>query len=320
MFYSNYLPVNIKRDNAAIHTVSHTYPIKLLEIAHNALVNNNNADNKVVITDGVVTFTEHPEHSWTIQDIYLAWEAYITADKNNFSFYTVCNPEGLPQLYVSKSFKNHRILVSALTLRSVLVSKQNLVRKISCMIDKKFSNIYCMDLYNTIESLESGSTKFLDAIIVNRDTDEEFMAVSPITTMYTDNTLWYAKDLTDEFRAIMDNPELVTESLKLEDGNFVRVDLSPGTWLPMPLEHVDNIIKLYDKLLDKKNNYLPICGDDYDTHFYISTNWRYLVRARTFEVVTIKSMHMKRLLQSYATASSVSVAELELMWMLAKTE
>lgn len=319
MFYSNYLPVNIKRDNAAVHTVDNIYPVKLLTLAHDALVNGN-IDGKVILSDGSVSFTEQPDICWSITDIYLAWEAYTLAEKNNFSFYAVCNPDGIPQLYISKSFKNHRILVNAMTFHSVLVSKMHLVRKISCMIDKKFSNMYCMDLYNTIESLEAGSTKFLEAIIVNRDTDEEYMAVSPITTMYTDNTLWYAQDLVAELREVYANPELTTESVAMVDGHFIRPDLKEGTWIPMSREHIGNVLNTYDRLLDKKNNYLAIYGDDYDTHFYVSTNWRYLVRARTFEVITIKSMHMKRLLQSYIAAGRVSVAELDLMWMLAKTE
>lgn len=320
MFFSNYLPVNIKRDNAAVHTVDNVFPVKLLTIAHEALVNNTNADGKVIFNDGTVSFSEHSNISWLISDIYMAWEAYSLAEKNNFSFYSVCNLEGIPQLFISKSFKNHRILVNAVTFHSILVSKQALVRKVSCMIDKKFPTMFCMDLYQTIEKLESGSTKYLDAIIVDRDTDDEYMAVSPITAMYTDNTLWYGADLISEYRDVLANPELKTKSAAIVDDHFIRPDLREGTWCPMPVEHVKGIVNLYDKLLAKKNNYIALYGDDYNTHYYVSTNWRYLVRARTFEVIVIKSLQMRQMLQKYATASSTPVAELELMWLLAKDE
>ncbi|MCM1235271.1 MAG: hypothetical protein NC489_34655 [Ruminococcus flavefaciens] len=273
---------------------------------------------KVLLENNMVTFAEEPEYKWTIPDVYLACEALHSAEENNFSFYTVSNKEGIPQLFVSKAFKQCRLLVNALTFRTVLVTKPNLVRRISVMIDMKYSNFYCMNLFDVISELENGASNYLDAIIVGRDTDDETMIVNPITTLYSDDNIYYAREMVEEYRTILSKSGEETEYVELADDMIRRKNVENFT--PISTAHAKNMVELYDKLLAKKCNYVDLVGDDYETHFYVSTNWRYLVSATTFECVVVTNINIKKLLQSYVAQSTTPVSDLTLCWMTARTE
>lgn len=319
MFYSNYLPVNVKRANAAVYTEAGVYPANLLALAKQALTCNDNANGQVVLRDdGYITFTEHSEHTWPIPDVYMACEAMDMAEKNNFSYYAILDSSGIPQLFVSKAFKSSRILVNALTMQTVLVTKTNLVRKISCMIDKRFSSSYCLNLFQVISNLEKGATKYLDALILDRGTQDETLMVSPVTTMYSDVTDMYGADLIDEFRQILSGEVTETDSVQAVEGGITRNELS--YWGVMSMEHIKLMCSTYDKLLAKKSNYLSLSDENYNFCYFISTNWRYLVNAKTFECLTIKNVNFRSLLQTYAASDTTPASDLNMLWMLAKTE
>lgn len=321
MFYSNYLPVNIGRKNEIVYTENATFPVPLLLLAKQALTENSNCGGKVLVEEGTVSFTEEPSYHWSIPDIFLACEAYDTAVKNKFSFYTVMNNKGIPQLFISKEFKRCRILVSAFTFKSVLVTKPNLVRKISCMIDHKYDNLYCMNLFDVIskeEANKSQKTEFIDAIIINRGMEDEYMVVNPIKTLYTDNTYTYGTDLIEEMRQLINNEAEETESLLYKDGCVIRKDLS--YWTPMSVDHCKNMVAMYDKYTSKKNNYIPLVGDDLEAHLYISTNWMYLINAATLECIKLNNAYLKKLVQCYAVREKTPTSELTMCWMLANTE
>ena len=318
MYFSKYLPVNIKRKNAAVHTDQGVYPAELVRMAHAALTDGTGLSSKVFHESGYITFPEHPEYRWTLPDVYLAYEALTTAEANNFSFYTVSNKDGIPQLFVSKAFKQCRLLVNALSFHTVLVTKPNLVRRVSAMIDMKFTNTYCMNIFDVISALESGSTKYLDAIIWCRDTEDETMIVNPITTLYADDNFNYDKYVVDDYRKLLQNPEAECEHVHIVDGMFARKDVVNFT--PVSQPHAKAMVELYDRLLAKKCNYVDLTGTDNETYYYVSTNWRYLVNARTFECVIVTNANIKKLLQSYVAAGQTPVGDLQMCWMIAIRE
>lgn len=318
MFYSSYLPVNIGRKNEFVYTDTEHYPVELLTLAKEALVTNTTCNGKVIVDNGLVTFTEHDEISWSIPSVYLAWEAYECAVKNKFSFYMVCNNEGIPQLFVSKEFRKSRILVSAFSFKSVLVKNVKMLKKISGMIDHKYSNMFCMNLFDVISKVESGYNRFLDAIIVNRDTVDQSMVVNPILTLYSEVTVDYLGELIEEFRQIINDETEQTESLSKIGNAIQRHDLS--YWPAMSMDFCKDLVDTYDRMLAKKNNYIPLNGGDYEPYLYVSTNWRYLVNASTLECLIIKNSYLKNLVQCYAAQDTSSIADLNMCWSLALTD
>lgn len=317
-YLSKFLPVNIKRVNAAVYTQNNMYPADLLLKAKAALINRNSQQSDVVFDDTGVTFIDHPEIQWAVPDIYLACEAYQVAVDNNFSFYTVRNKEGIPQLFVSKYFKGCRLLINAYTFETILVKKPELVKRVSSMVDKQYEAGYCVYIYKVISDLENGSTNYLDAIITGRGTEDECMVVNPITTLFADDNVYYDKPIIDDYRTLLENQDAETETVIIDDDMFQRKNVT--NFAPLPKSHVQNIVKMYDRLCAKKCNYINVIGDDWETYFYVSTNWRYFVNAKTFECIVIKNANIKRLLQMYVKNSTTPVEQLLLCWELAKTE
>lgn len=316
MFYSNYLPVNVRRTNCAVYSNEKVFPEDRLVRAY-TYISSGNADG-IMTTDGFITFIDAPEIKWTIPEIYCAYEAYITAKENNFSFYTVIGDDDVPNLFVSKAFRGHRILVNAFNMRSILLTNKLHVNKAASLIDRKVSSGYCNDFFCTMQAMESGKAKFLPAVLVNRDTPDEYISISPITALQSDISSVYFANVIEDMRKVRENPEAETETCYIKDKNLYRKDST--CYKPLPLDFVDYVIAVYDKLKEKKNNYLEINSDLYETELYFSSNQRYLVNARTFEVVVIKNQHTKQLLSLYAANANTPLSTIRLAWMLAKTE
>lgn len=319
MYLSKYLPVNIKRKNAAVHSQDKVFPAELLRTARSALRDDDGLGTAVVIENGLVTFPDAPQYQWSIPEVYLACEAMDVAEDNNFSFYVVSDKEGIPQLFVSKAFKQHRLLVNALTFRTVLVTDAKLVRRISAMIDRQFENVYCIHLFDVIDALENGATDYLDAVIYDRGGNDETMIVNPITTMHAEDNVYYSKEVIDEYRLLLKDPEAKdTEYVHIVDDMFERKNCKGFT--PVSSRHAKAMVELYDKLMTKKCNYECLMGTDHDCYYYVSTNWRYLVNANTFKCVIVKNSNLKKMLQSFVTRGEVPVAELNLLWLVAVEE
>lgn len=316
MYTSTYIPVNIHRTNCAIYSNEKSFPEDKLVKAYQSI--SGKTVSGVVLEDGYVTFVDAPEIRWTLPEIYLAYQAYDAAMQNNFSFYIVSNEVGIPQLFISKSFKGHRILVNAFTMQTTLLTDKQRVNKVASLIDKTASGRYCIDLFNTMRDLESGSAKFLPAIMLFRDTDEECLVVSPMTTILTEITNTYGADVISELRSILSGETEETESFKKTGDKIVRTD-SP-IYAPLPIDFAEYLVDLYDKIRSKKNNYLELLNEEHEPELYFSTNQRYLVNAKTFECIVIKNQHTKLLLSTYAAMDHVSKDQLAVTWMLAKTE
>jgi hypothetical protein len=307
----------MRRVNCAVYSAEKVFPEDKLRLAYSFITKH--PVEGVFVNNGCISFIDSPEILWTIPEIYLAYEAYSQAALNNFSYYVVKNSDGIPQLFISKAFKGHRLLVNAFTMKTIIIGQKLLVNKVASMIDKTTSNLYCVNLFNTLQAIETGSAKFLQAIIVDRDTEDEFLAVSPMTTCLSEMTTWYSKDIIDELRTVSENHETETESLKFEGDKIVRKDL-PNSWQPMSTEHVKYILETYDKTIEKKNNYICIYDEMSNPMLYFSTNYRYLVNADTFECVVIRNQHTKNLLVDFATRNNIQAGQLLMAWMLAKTE
>lgn len=314
MFQSNFIPVNIGRQNAAIYSEKGVYPAELLKAAR-AVLEIGESDANVIINDGIVSFISNPEYQWTIPNVYIACEALEVAEKNKFSYFIITNMEKVPQLFVSKSIRQHRLLINALSFDTVIVTKPNLVRKVAAMIDHQYTTVQCINTFETIRQLERSATSYLDALIVDRDTESETMCVSPITQMYTEIWEYYSNDMLEEVKPLLDGSATETENFRVEDKKLVW-KLNEGLQA-LPISHMLEMEALYERLMAKKCNYVCIMGDDMDCHYYVSTNWRFLVNAATFEARVIKNETLKNLLMNYARVSGTRVSELDMVWSLA---
>ena len=314
MFRSKYLPVNVKRCNSAVYTTTNCYPTDLLLQAEEALSHGKGLGTTVLLEDNNVTFVGSPEISWTVPDVYLACESLHVAENNN---YTVCDKEGVPQLFISKAFKKHRLVVLAFTFETVLVTKANLLKRVASMIDHTYDHNFCINFFYTVAALEDNKNKYLSGIIVGRDTEDEAMIVNPITTLYADNNIIYDKQVIEDYRTLLECPTAVCECVEIVDDLFQRKGRINFT--PVTKQHAKEMVELYDKMTAKKNNYIDLQNGTYDTLYYVSSNLRYLVNAQTFECVVVKNAYIKRLLQKYVNQGSTTL-DLIFCWRMANVE
>lgn len=317
MFISNYIPVNVNRTNCAVYSESKVFPKDKLMNAVAAL--KGDAVPGVVLEDGVVSFVDDPTTQWTVAEVYLANETLLVAEKNDFSFYMVRDSNGILQLFISKSFKRSRILINAFNMRSVLLTKPQLVNKAASIIDKTYNTAQCANIFNTLRDIENGAAKFLSAVICYRGTDSEILCVNPITTILSETQRMYPTEFIEELRKVMLDHECESELVRYEGGKYIPVE-NANTYDVMKESFVKDLIATYDRVMSNKSNYIPLNDENFNTRLYYSTNHRYLVNAETFECLIIKNQHTRSYLDYLATKMSISHDQLELVWMLARTE
>lgn len=316
MFNSNYIPVNIGRKCEAVYSDSKVFPVPMLVSAYK-LVSERVADNTCYIEDGLVKFRDS-QLVFSIEEVYLAYQAYITAARNQFSYFIVQDTEGAPVLFVSKAFKGCRLLVNAFNMHTLLIDNKQLVAKMAYLIDKKVTRLFAVDFFNLCNDLQTGRASYLSAIMVYRDTADAYMAVNPLMTQYSDTIDAYGVETLEEMRDIVENDAEVSGSLRIDGTNIYRDELN--YWPPLPVRYVKSLLSTYDMLLNRKSNYTPLLDQNYKTILYFSTNSKYLVNAQTFECIEIKNQHTRDMLNYFATNEVNDLSDLRLAWLVAKQE
>lgn len=318
MFISTYIPVNVNRTNCAVYSESKMFPRERLVAAAEKLQGGNPAG--VILEEGIISFIDDTSIQWTVAEVYLAYETLKIAEENDFGFYMVRDVNNILQLFVSKSFKRSRILINAFNMQSVLLTKAQLVTKAASIIDKTYTTAQCSNIFNTLRDIENGAAKFLNALILYRDTNDEVMCMNPLTTIMADVNTFYPVEVINELRKLLEDPTAESKDFKFENGKFFPLGDYTYHYEPMKEAFVKDLIATYDKVRARKSNYIPLVDDHGNTRLYFSTNHRYLVNADTFECLIIKNQHTKMYLEYLATKQMTSRDQLDLVWMLAKTE
>ena len=312
MYLSKCIPVNVKRTNCCVYSANKAFDERHLLNAYDFLTGNKSSG--VYLEDDCIRFVDDPSLCWTVCDVYRAYDAYDVAMQNNFSFYVVRDPEGVPLLYISKQFHSCRILVNAFTMKSTLLTKKKLVNKAASLIDKTMEFPLCMNLFNTLSDFESEKGKYLSGLICYKGTDNEFLAVNPMITLMSENVSVYYVEVVKELRKVLEDPTS-SNMFEIVNHHYVKKDSDP--WEPMSEDHVRDIVTMYDSLLEKKSNYVEIMDTEDCIQLYFSTNHRYLVNASTFECAVIKNQNIKELLVRMVEKVHVPLDQISLIWMLA---
>ena len=317
IFRSHFIPVNIKRSNAQIHSDTDVFPVDRLKAAVEFLRDGTEYDD-ISLNENCITFHDDPDIKWSVPDIYLAYEAYTVALECNYSYSCIYNYKGVPQLYVSSDIKGSRILINSYSFKSILISNQRLVKQLTRLVGHKFSNKYCLSLYEACFNIERGYTNYLNALIINRDTPDMCMVVSPISVMYDDVfSSYFAADLLDEYQQIIDGAT-ETESLIRQDNNIIRKDLQKAK--TYTVNYIKEILALYNNLLSRPNDYIELCNNDCIPTHYVSSNFRYLVNASNFQCLELHNKNIIAILKDYASNLRNNSIDLDLCWAVAASE
>lgn len=318
MFKSTFLPVKVKAAaETAVYSDRLVYPAGLLEQAYAYANNIDGHNNNVMTVDSHITFKSNPEIRWSLPNVVMAYESLKVARENNFSYFIIYNTRSAPCLYVSTAFNNNRILVDAYTMRSVIVTKQPIISKIVSMLNKRYNDLYLMDLFQMIAVMESGRSNYLEGIIVDRYESDPYLAVNPLLDVYSETNVWFAFDELAELKQIADGEVDETESYILQGAKVHHKQINSRK--PMSMNYIKQVLKLRDRLMEKKTDYIAMCSEEeYEPFLYISTNFRYLVNNRTFECLTITNTLLQDWIRVYAQRAATPQYMLDQLWQVAK--
>ena len=280
-----FIPVDIDRTTASIFTVSQIYPIDRLEAAYKYISGDKSIQN-VLVDNGTIMFSDDDKIHWTYPCVIAAYEYYKIARDNHFSFYKVVDKYGNITLLISKQFNNCRLVIDTLTYRAVFVTQKNLRAKLASLIDKKMELEESTRLFESIYGMETGEHKYIDAIIVNRDTTEEYMAVSPIKMPTDVGTTFFEPYVYAELISILNEDTPMTANYRLDAGNIVSMDGQEK----LALSTVKYIELLHNRVYASKSNYYEIFDLNNKPVFYVSTNFLYVVDANTFRHYTMRNI------------------------------
>lgn len=313
MYKSRFLPVKVQSaSEASVHTSECTYPWNLLKEAHDHLTGVTQSPN-VILSNNNVCFASNPDIRWFMCDIVNAYEYFTLAKENKFSFFPIYSNKGVVSLYVSTIFKNTRILVDAYSMNTVLVTKQQLIKKLSSMIDQRFEVSLLLDIFRYARLLEAGCKNFLDAWLVNPESDEGYVAVNPVTALYTENTIWYAFDELQEIEQIVTGQCDETESFILQANCLDRKDLPK--YQPISMDWAKSVVETWRKLESRARSYIPIMSADTgEPVCYCSTDLCHVIYASTGEHVTVKNKNFKDTLRMCLQEEEITPSAFYTLW------
>lgn len=316
MYTSKFIPVKVQSVNeTTVYSAGKVFPANLLDQAHAFATGEGDDGNNVVVKEGVYTFLSNPEYLWTLADIVQAYDSLRVARENKFSFYIVYNNQKIPNLFISSRFDTCRILVDAFTYRSVMVSDQQLVRKLSSMIGGSYEDSYLYNLFKMILAKESGRNRYLDGIICKRYQDDAYLTINPLMDINVNNGPWYDLTEIEELRSIVYSDVQETETFKVEGSLIKKKDVVAFT--PVGMEYANFLISLCDRLLEKKTDYIELVDESTcEPYLYLSTNFKYLVKANTFECATIHNLYLRDWILSYTRQDYIPRATMDKMWEL----
>lgn len=318
MFFSTYLPVNLHRSNCTVYSRTKSFPEARLIAAYNLLNGEGDHGTAYIMSNGVVGFVDDPSILWKLPEVFLAYEAYTVAMQENFSFYVIRDEADIPQIFVSKKFCGHRIIVNAFTFKSLLLTDEIHLDKVTALIDKATSRIDGQNVFETLCNINEGKAKYLTSLLVCRGTEDETLFVSPMMSLYSDYTTQYSTELISEYGAVRDGKVPETSSVTTEGCKFIRKDING--YPAFNISHVNFLTSQVEKCYAKKSNYVILGDEDMTPVLFYSTNNRYLVKASTFEIITVTSQLVRNMLNELANNSSNSIDSLNTAWKIAKED
>lgn len=312
-----FVPTNIKRQNCVIYSAEKNYPLDKLERAVSFLRDNKQCG--VYYNDsGEVKFVEDDSISWTLTNVYLAYNAYTVAKDAGLSFYCVMNDIKVPELFISNTIHNGRIVVNAHTMESLYVTHPIHRSKLSSLIDKTATIYLCFDLFYMLRNIAEGSANYIHSLLINRGRDDEKMRLSPMMTIGDIDKIDWTPAVIEAMEKVLTKKDTENEYFVLKDFKLMYILSDKPVFVQTSV--AENIISSYDKLCKKKGNYIPLCDTTGNEILYCSTNLRYLVNARSFQIVTIHSQSTRSVLQVYMQQSKLDYMTLQMVWNLAELE
>ena len=313
MFKSKFLPVKVlSATEASVHTSEQVYPYPLLKEAYEHL-NGNLSSNVIITKNGNITFASNPDILWFMVDVVKAYEYFSVARENKFSFLPIYDSKGVVALYASSVFKNTRLLVDAYTMNTVLVTKTQLIKRLSTMVDHKYNTLHLLDVFRYARLLEDGYKNFLDSWLVSPNADEGYMHVNPLSSLYADNNVWWAFDQLEELEKLVKGECTETETFVIQANAVDRKDMSK--WQPMSMDWCKQLVTSWRKLEERNRSYVPIlCDEDYMPICYVSTDLRHVVSAATGECLSVKNKSFRETLRNCLKQGDISRGAFYTLW------
>ncbi len=313
----NYIPVHVGDSVKFIQSYDNTYPVKYLLEAERLL---NGKSSKVAYTDrGGDIRMRGTDYAWSVPDIAMALRSYHTSMETKFWFHQILDEQHVCRLLVSsKVGKDSCLLADAVTFESVLICDRDIMARLYDMTKIANNWIRLGYIFRAIVRSASEDREFLPYVLVDKDKEYPYYALSPVLTRTWEILPYVTDDDIATFANVMDggvgeNGEYVQNSM------FYRPALS--YWKPVSCRYLSNLFSELHSLRNTRITYVPVRETDtYGDALYVSCDLRHVVHAFTFEHVIVKNVYLMNRLKDIVRDGYADMLTLSEIWQLLSGE
>lgn len=288
-----YLPVDIFSNNGYVYTRNNSYTIDYLKEAYDLVAHGQHID---------------AEENTSITDIVAAYNYYKVAYECKLCLHPIFGVQADREVaFVSDTFDSIIVVVDAITLEEYIITYPWMQKKIKGLINKWVDDIEFHSLLTLYAGLSKSKKDYSNAIIVNRDTKDEYMQIAPfILRDYNSNVRfepYYYDALVSAFETTKSNDyfdfDLRNQSVVSKDGSEVYL-----------VKDIPRLIIAHDAVYESKSNYIELRVESCDEpRLYVSTDWKHIVDAKTFRTYLVTYPSLQNTLCSWSQKDSISIEE-----------
>lgn len=306
----NYLPVYVGNRVQYIFANGKEYPVKLLTQVSELL--SGRPCSSVSIDENGDFYVKESEDSWSKQEVELALAALEDSLLCDMWYVPILNKEGDRRLFISSKFgDSYRILVDTQSMERVVIKDQRIAACIHDLSRHRHPNHFLEDIFQAVCSKSVAEGHFLDMIIVNRGEPDEYVAMSPLLTRwYMNNPYINAEDF-DEIEAALNGQP--SNDFCVSKGNLYCAHIT--YWVPMSSAYTKKLFKRIRSLYKLRSSYKAV-NDEVtgEPMFYVSSDFRHLVKASTLEHIVVKNVCILNQLKEVLLRGEVSLHEFCDLW------
>ncbi len=250
----------------------------------------------------------------SIPEIALALRSFYVAKETSFWFYPIYDNTNNCRLFVSKRFCGSScIVIDMMSGNRVVVEEKDITARFYDLMQSRTNTWYQLsELFRALSGCGNANRDFIPAIIVNRDSDTEYYALSPLFTRWYENIMYLTEEDINLYTNLI-NGKCTDDDIYVQDNVLYRPGLK--YWRPMSAYYILSLAKKLRALRNGKSDYIAIVsnetGDDY---MYVSTDLRHVVKASTFEHVVIGSAYVMLFLKNIVSRRMLPYQELCEVW------
>ena len=290
-----FIPVAFDTNHGYIYTRKASYALEFLETAYSLL------ESGQPMPDDTIA---------PVTDIVAAYHYAQIAKENMFSFHPIFGLKSDCEIaFVSDQFDGILIVIDALTLDIYFITQfwqQDIIKD---LVNTWVEDAHLYYLLKAYHGISTNPKNFVKAVIVNRDTPEEYMSVAPyLLPEYCHNSV-FEKEYYDSL-AITYNT--------LKPSKYFKVNIDQGCITSQDdyeyytMKDVQRIGVIHDYVYATKSDYIELFSTDSGDvpRFYIAKDFKHIVDSNTFRDYQVSYQTLQKFLRSLVDSNIIKESDI----------